>query len=523
MSNNKQKPHPLHNIRVALAAVMFICITWLFLDFTGTAHVWLGWMAKIQFLPAILALNVGVIVLLVVLTMLFGRIYCSVICPLGIMQDIFAFFGKKAKKNRYNYSKPKTWLRLSVFVIFIICLVAGVGSIVQLIAPYSSFGRIVTMLLQPLYKLANKGLAALAEHYNSYAFYTVDVWMKSLPVLIIASVTLVVLFILAWRNGRTYCNTICPVGTFLGYLSKRSIFGIRIDADKCNKCSLCARNCKASAIDFQNHTVDYTRCVDCFECLGKCHKQAISFGLAKKATTPVTEKVATDNTSITEANEAAKPNTTSRRAFLTATGAIIAGAAIKAQEKTTDGGFATIIGKKAPKRNTPIVPPGAISLKNMASHCTGCQLCVSECPNNVLRPSGDLMHMMMPVSSYELGYCRPECTRCSDVCPAGAIKPFAADKDEKQAIKASTKIGTAKWIKENCIPLTDGKSCGNCARHCPAKAIEMVPSDPNDKDSLKVPVVNEELCIGCGECENLCPARPFSAIYVEGIEVHRTV
>lgn len=162
-------------------------------------------------------------------------------------------------------------------------------------------------------------------------------------------------------------------------------------------------------------------------------------------------------------------------------------------------------------------------MKNIAQHCTGCQLCVSECPNGVLRPSGDLMNMMMPVSSYERGYCRPECTRCSDVCPAGAIKPFAADHEEAKAIKASTKIGRAVWVKENCIPLTDGVSCGNCSRHCPSGAITMVPSDPNDEKSLKIPVIDDEKCIGCGACENLCPSRPFSAIYVEGIEVQRTL
>lgn len=84
-------------------------------------------------------------------------------------------------------------------------------------------------------------------------------------------------------------------------------------------------------------------------------------------------------------------------------------------------------------------------------------------------------------------------------------------------------IGHAVWIKKNCVPLTDGVECGNCARHCPTGAITMVPLDPNDEHSLKIPAVNEARCIGCGACENLCPARPFSAIYVEGHEVHREV
>ena len=155
-----------------------------------------------------------------------------------------------------------------------------------------------------------------------------------------------------------------------------------------------------------------------------------------------------------------------------------------------------------------------MSAQNMAKHCTGCQLCISVCPNGVLRPSTGLMDFMKPTMSYEHGYCRPECTRCSEVCPAGAIHPITV------AEKSSIRIGHAVWIKKNCLPVSDGVSCGNCARHCPTGAIMMVPMDANDEESLKIPVVNEERCIGCGACENLCPSRPYSAIYVEGNERH---
>ena len=191
----------LKKIRTILAVVFFALITLLFLDFTGTAHHWLGWMAKIQFLPAVMALNVVVIVALVLLTLVFGRIYCSVICPLGVFQDVLARF--RRKKNKYSYSKEVRWLRYPVLVLFIIALVAGVGIIFQLLAPYSSYGRIATMIFQPIWMLGNNVLGTIAERADSYAFYTVDVWMKSLPVLILAIVTLVILFILAWRGGRT--------------------------------------------------------------------------------------------------------------------------------------------------------------------------------------------------------------------------------------------------------------------------------------------------------------------------------
>ncbi len=487
----------LRKIRIALATFMMIGITWLFLDFTGTAYPWLSWMPKLQFLEALLALNVVVIVGLVVLTLIFGRIYCSVICPLGIMQDIFGWFGKKAKKNRYTYSKALSWLRYGVLAVGIIAFVLGLSTIVQLLAPYSAFGRIATNLLQPVYVAGNNVLASIAEHYDSYAFYHTDLWLRSGISLGIATVTLVVLAVLAWRNGRTYCNTICPVGTILSFLARYSWLKIQFDKEKCRNCSMCSKNCKASCIDYKTHTVDASRCVVCGNCIDSCKFGALSYSRLSRS------------------SRDSSPENEERRAFLLSSTLLATAALAQQKDKMMDGGLAEIEDKVAPERQTPLTPPGSLSAKNMALRCTGCQLCISECPNGVLRPSSDLLHLMQPVMSYERGYCRPECNRCSEVCPAGAIKPITPE------VKASTQIGHAVWIKKNCIPLTDGVECGNCARHCPTGAIEMVPSNPDDDESPYVPAVNETRCIGCGACEYLCPARPFSAIYVEGHEQHK--
>ena len=492
----------LKKIRITLATLCFVGITLLFLDFTGTLHHWLGWMAKIQFLPAVMALNVGVIASLVLLTLVFGRIYCSVICPLGVMQDVFGWMGKKSKKNRYTYSKEVRWLRYPLLGVFIVALVAGIGSVVQLLAPYSAFGRIATMLLQPVWKTGNNILASVAESMDSYAFYSVDVWMKSLPVFIIAAATVVVLLVLAWRGGRTYCNTVCPVGTVLSFLARFSWLKIHFDTDKCRNCSLCTKNCKASCIDYKNHTVDYSRCVVCGDCIQSCKFGALKYSPQKSQKS--------QNSQNTQSPD------TSRRSFLLAT-AMATTAAIAQEKKKVDGGFADLADKAAPSRQTPLTPPGSLSVKNMAQHCTGCQLCVSECPNDVLRPSLDLMNPMVPTMSYERGHCRPECNRCSVVCPAGAIKTI--DLEEKSSIQ----IGHAVWIKKNCVAITDGVECGNCARHCPAGAIEMVMRNEDDEESPTIPVVNESACIGCGACEYVCPSRPFPAIYVEGHEVHKNI
>ena len=495
----------LRIIRTILAAVFFVLITLLFLDFTGTLHHWFSWMAKIQFLPAVLALNVGVVIALVVLTLIFGRIYCSIICPLGVFQDVIARFNRK--KNKYSYSKALSWLRYTMLGVMVVALVAGIGSVFQLLAPYSAYGRMATMIFQPIYKAGNNLLATLAERADSYAFYHVEQIATFGSVLVIAIATFVLLAILAFRNGRTYCNTICPVGTILSFLARFSFLKIRFDENKCKNCSMCSKSCKAACIDYKTHTVDYSRCVVCGDCIDKCKFSALKYSIPSKSGK-------TNNNSDTSNSN---PIDASKRSFLIASALVSTAALAQKKEKLMDGGLAELEDKVAPERQTPLTPPGSLSFQNFAQHCTGCQLCVSECPNHVLRPSSDLMHLMLPEMSYEKGHCRPECNRCSQVCPAGAIKPV--DKDEKTSIQ----IGHAVWIKKNCVPITDGVECGNCARHCPSGAIEMVPLDENNEESPMVPAINEAACIGCGACEYVCPSRPFSAIYVEGHEVHKKI
>jgi ferredoxin len=237
------------------------------------------------------------------------------------------------------------------------------------------------------------------------------------------------------------------------------------------------------------------------DCIDQCKKGAISYRWAKSTST----STPTPSTGI------------SRRRFVSLTALLTTGALVKAQEIKVDGGLAPILDKQIPERKTKIVPPGTGSLRHMESHCTGCQLCVAACPNQVLRPSEDFKSFMQPHSSYERGFCRPECTACSEVCPTGVIRPIEI------AEKSSIQTGHAVWIKENCIPLTKGDACGNCARHCPAEAITMIPSKADNPKSIRIPFVNPEKCIGCGACEYLCPSRPFSAIYVEGHEQHKII
>lgn len=446
----------LKTIRIIFAALMLLGITALLLDVTGVLRHWLGWMPKMQLLPALLAGSFVLVAAVLVVTLLMGRIYCSVVCPMGIFQDILIWFHKIifGKKHPYRYHKPLNWLRYTVLVLFVVLMVAGLNGIAVLIAPYSAYARMIT------------GIHA------------------SGAVQWVAIVTLIVIGVMSFTMGRLWCNTLCPVGTLLGLLSKHAVFGIKIDADKCIGCHKCEHRCKAMCIDIDGgKKIDGSRCVDCFDCLGECKVGAISYS----------GKIGKTGASGVDS---------SRRKFVAGTVAVGAAMAVQAQEQKLDGGLAAIANKSVPERKTPLKPFGAISLKHFSSHCTSCQLCVSQCPEHVLRPSTKLATLLQPEMSYDNGYCRMACTRCSEVCPTGAIKPIT--KEEKTAIS----IGCAVVLKENCI------SCGNCARHCPSTAIQMV-------DGL--PSVNESRCLGCGACEYYCPARPVTAIYVEGRENHAEI
>lgn len=512
----------LKRTRRIAAAIFFLLVTLLFLDFTGVAHLWLGGLAKIQLVPAILAVNVTIVVVLAGLTLLFGRIYCSVICPLGVMQDGISFVSgkRKRKKNRFRYSGAVSRLRYAVLSLFILAPVAGIPVVFAFLDPYGAYGRIAANIFTPVYRWGNNLLAWFAERADSYAFYSTGVWIKSWIVFGATVLTLVLVGILAWRNGRTYCNTVCPVGTFLGFLSRVSLFSPAFDTEKCTGCGVCAGNCKSSCIDSKRMTIDRSRCVVCFNCLDKCKFGAMKYERRKlgKAATPSTETTAKAQAgAAVPAHPGTQDGGLTRPAFLSIAGLFAVTHILKAQQLHVDGGLAVIEKKKRPGRKTAVIPPGAQSLRNMNDHCTACQLCVSACPNHVLRPSGKLSTLMQPEMTYEDGYCRPECTECSQVCPAGAIRPVTVPG------KTGIAIGQAVWIRENCIVNTDGVQCNACRRNCPTGAIMLVARDPEPGDSLKIPAVDKELCIGCGACEHLCPARPFSAIYVEGYTRHHEV
>ncbi|GBU20384.1 ferredoxin [Fibrobacteres bacterium R8-0-B4] len=503
----------LKKIRIIAAVFFIVSLTLLFLDYTGTLQPYLGWSAKIQLLPAILAGNIAVAVGLIVATLLLGRVYCSAVCPLGIFQDVVSRIAGIGKKNRFSYRPPKkpfVVLRYGILAA-VIAVIAIIGIGAAVIDPYSLYGKMVSQILGPLYKWGNNILAGFAERSGSYAFYHTDIWLTGAVALAAAILTFAIIGLFAFKSGRGYCNTLCPAGAFLSLFARISPYAQQINKEKCNGCGLCAKNCKAGCINPVNKEIDILRCVSCYNCLDLCPNGAVTLSLRN----PVSAKKSISN--IKPEPVALTNGGLARRGFVSGAALLALGFFTRTAARSFDGGLTPLKDKKAPARSNPILPPGADNARSFGKHCTGCQLCVSVCPNQVLRPSNKISDLMRPSLSYERGYCRPECVKCSEVCPSGAIRPITA------AEKSATQIGVAAWNKDLCIINTDKVTCTLCMRKCPTGAITLIPQSAGDAMSPNIPMVDSNRCIGCGACENLCPARPYSAIAVNGVESHRTV
>ena len=490
----------LRTIRIILAAVCFAALCLLFVDVSGRFSPALAFMARVQFVPAMLAGSAGAVIGVLLLTLVFGRIYCSVLCPLGVAQDVI---GARAGRYRFRHSAPHTLLRLAVFFVFAASLLAGVPLVFSLLEPYSAFGRMAAELLAPVWATGNNALAWASERAGNYDVGPVVVWQKGLAALASAVATLALIGVLAWRKGRLWCNAVCPVGTFLGFFSRFAVLRPRIEGSTCKNCGLCEKACKSGCIDLASGTVDASRCVACFDCVDVCRHGAMSYGLGRTGAAKIAASAAEKSTG------KGSPNALRRGMLAAMVGVAVPGVALGRSASP----IAALTRKLEPERAVGIVPPGAQSVQQLSARCTGCQLCVSACPSQVLKGADRGSGMLQPTLAFEMGYCRVNCVTCADVCPAGAIRPMTP------AEKSSLQIGRAVVNLDRCITATDKVTCTACAKICPPRVINLVGPD----DSPKKPVVDAERCTGCGACEYVCPARPFAAIHVEGVAEQRRI
>jgi ferredoxin len=497
----------LKKIRVGVSVIIFCLISFYFLDFADLLPRRFHLLTELQLIPALISFNAIALIIIFSLTILFGRVYCSSICPMGVFQDVVDWIAKKFhRKKIYPRLKERKVLRWSIVVLTTVAFFSGFLIVVSILDPYSAFGRFATTIVKPVYLEGNNIIARISNYYENYRFYKVDVLVTSITALVIAAITMLIVGYLSYKWGRLYCNTVCPVGTILGFVSRFSVFKIRINHEKCNGCSLCSMKCKSSCIDAAAKTIDYSRCVDCFNCLEACNRKAMSFAWAfAKKKVPVIE------------SHKETTNSPRRKFFAFLILGITAAKNLfgKNPDDSTKAPKEIYTSHNVPfKRKHPVTPPGAVDVKRFNNRCTACHLCVSKCPSNVLTPTFleyGLEGMLQPAMEFQHGYCNYKCTICTEVCPNDALKKIT----EKQ--KKTLQVGHVHFIKENCVTVTDGTDCGACSEHCPTQAVSMQPY----KGDLRIPVIDQDLCVGCGGCEYICPTRPYRAIYVVGNPVHK--
>lgn len=497
----------LRPLRIAAAVLFFALIAFLFLDYRGLgAKSFARGLLYLQFAPSLLrflhgaALGATGFVVVLLLTLLLGRVYCSTICPLGTLQDVVCFLRRKiGKRHGYQYAAPRNVLRHVILALTAVLLIAGSGLMLNVLDPFSTFGRVFSNLVRPVVLLVNNLAATVLEQLGVHALYRVP-WPMTSPLSVgVAFAMLLLVVLLSVKHGRLYCNTVCPVGALLGLIARFSLFRITVAPDACKGCRLCERACKAGCIDIRNKAVDFSRCVGCYNCFAACRDNALRFECRWRRSTPSSE-----------------PDQDRRSFLLNSMTWLMGFSAIAGQtDKVIQSRPTTIPIPPTP----PIPPPGSISIEHFTSACTACHLCVSICPSHVLVPSlfeFGLSGLMQPRMNYSAGYCNYDCMACLNVCPSGAILPLSSEK------KKLTQLGVAKFIKQNCVVYTDNTDCGACSEHCPTKAVKMAPYPNPVNDQLRIPEVREDYCIGCGACEYACPTRPYKAIYVEGNPVHKT-
>jgi polyferredoxin len=434
----------------------------------------------LTFIPALIVIFI---------TILFGRLFCGYICPMGITidcSDRILNLKKKKGKGRDNLYK------LKYFMLFFIIGAGILGvSAVFIGSPLSLITRLYGLLIYPVLALLSQiGLSLIqpiAEHFEIYGLMYADMSAPRYSALFFILLFFTGIFAAGKINTRFWCRYLCPSGAVLALFSRISLVK-RVVSDNCTKCGKCARSCPMGAID-KDYPSDTTfkECIGCLTCKNICPEKAITFGIKNK-----------------KKNE--NPDFIPARRALLYSG--ISGAVFASVNLS---GLNSLYGKPGVGRVSPkglVRPPGSRPEDDFLALCVRCGECMASCPNNALQPiwfEAGNEGLFSPSLVPKRGACNPDCNNCGTVCPTGAIRPLEIS-DRRWA-----KTGTARIMRERCLAWEHQKRCMVCDEVCPYSAVKFRDEPGNP---VPVPEVLEDRCSGCGFCEHHCPVQNQSAIIV---------
>jgi ferredoxin len=457
-------------LRISLAALVTGLFIYIYLSHSLNSNGILSLAMKGQFSPTLYGTGIAGITILVTLifSLLFGRVYCSVLCPLGTLQELLwragnFLRGKSEKKEKTGKKIVRTGYTAAPGIRYAVPLLTGLGVVLSFsplmmaLDPISNFGR---------------GMGA---------FHTI-IDGDTAPFVFFLAFPFVLILALAFFRGRAFCGW-CPVGLTLGLLSSAAPLGMKISS-RCISCGICEKKCPAGCMNSRLKRIDSERCVLCFSCASACPGGRVNYGARGKALL----------------------SGESRRVFLKGAGrvsffcgaAYLLGPSLKL--------FSAVPGAGTSGAQFPILPPGALNEWQYRARCIGCQACASACPVGIITTRDSLR----PMLDYTRAGCQYNCVECGRVCPSGAISRL--DVEEKHR----TRIALSSLYFERCVVNTKRESCGACAEVCPTGAITMIAYSESGVPWLTRPVFNEQYCIGCGACFVACPAEP-RALCIEAV------
>lgn len=430
----------------------------------------------------------------IAVTLVFGRVFCGWVCPLGTLND---FMGRLTPKEHRSQHATDQGRRIKYYVLLFV-LVSSLFTlqVAGFVDPLSLLIRSLAVAAEPavnlmvraafdlLYRAGVPGVTTISEPI--YLFLRNHVLAFRQPLFyqgVIIGLIFAALLVANLYRRRLWCRYLCPLGALLGLIARISPMK-RIVGERCTSCSLCVRECRTGSATDSTETWRRSECVMCGECQEECPQDAVRFGLS--------------------APEGAGIDLQRRAVVATLIAGVFAIPLVRASPRYQRG------------EGRLIRPPGALPEEKFLRRCVRCGECMKVCLTNGLQPSlfeAGVEGVWTPRFDFGVGYCQYYCTLCGQVCPTGAIRELTQEE------KGRTKIGLAYIDKNRCIPYAQGVECIVCEEHCPTpdKAIkfEVVEvTTPTGRTRIKRPVVDLKLCIGCGICEFKCPLHDQPAIIV---------